>query len=343
MRAALSAACALVLLAPLSADEPAGGHVLALRGAVPVPMAQVTARAEPLDGEGVRLAFRTDDALRRMVALDVRPVPELTGLRSLSVRCRVSLDTGPAPRLAAVAFEGARLRHVTADSPLPVGEWTAAGLPLDVLWGMWDDGEAAWQPDRFWLGLVFDGPAEGTFELAGVQLSAEAHRPRRPLSVPVVDASRWRVHMDPAVSAALTMAAEGPAGADCLRLEFAFPGGRHMWITPAFRLGAANLASYRALRMTYAAELPPGIAGLLVMLGEEGGAQYLADPPPGPSSDWTAVEVPFERFRLGSWTKDANGRLDPEQVLALTIGAHGTAAGQGGRGLVRVAEVQFVP
>ena len=62
-------------------------------------------------------------------------------------------------------------------------------------------------------------------------------------------------------------------------------------------------------------------AQLLVMLGERGGASYVAHTArPLGSPGRVRSYVPIGSFRLGGWSKDANGRLDTDNVVAVRIG-----------------------
>jgi hypothetical protein len=127
-----------------------------------------------------------------------------------------------------------------------------------------------------------------------------------------------------------------------MKLEFTFPGGKHMYCVPATPVPEVELEGYVGLRFTYKAALPPGIEGLLVMLGESGG-QFPADPAPPPSDDWTTVTLLFSDFELGSWSKDDNGQLDPNKVSSVHIACHGAATGAGGPGTIWATDIEFVP
>jgi hypothetical protein len=48
-------------------------------------------------------------------------------------------------------------------------------------------------------------------------------------------------------------------------------------------------------------------------------------------------------FKLGSWSKDDNGKLDLDRIGALSIGTHGGVDGDGGPGLIEVCNIRFVP
>jgi hypothetical protein len=60
---------------------------------------------------------------------------------------------------------------------------------------------------------------------------------------------------------------------------------------------------------------------LLVILAEEGGADYLATTPRSlgaPGLEQTVI--PLSRFRLAGWSKDADGHLSPERVTEIRVG-----------------------
>ncbi|HUS93105.1 MAG TPA: hypothetical protein VM695_14700, partial [Phycisphaerae bacterium] len=136
---------------------------------------------------------------------------------------------------------------------------------------------------------------------------------------------------------------EGPGGGACVKIDYAFPGGRHMFVVPTVPVGEAELAGYRALRLTYRATVPEGIAGLLVMLIETGGAQYCVEPAPPASEQWRTLTIPLADLRLGRWTKDANARLDLDDVRSVAVGIHGTATPARNRGTIHVAKIEFIP
>lgn len=321
---------------------------LPLDGANIVPVGGVEARLERRGRGPVAIAFGKDGPERRLVALEAPVTGGLAGARSLLIRFRAMLPAGAAARPAVVLFQRQGAWFKVGNAGVPVGQWADDGLSLlSVRKAPFssDSGDTPdWRSvDRVWVGLVVDGQVEGTFELLTAEFSSEPYRPSGPLGVPLQPAERWSVAQDQAVRSALTVPDEGPGGRACMRLEFTFPGGRHMYVVPSLSLPAVDLDGYRALRFGYRAALPDGIGGVLVMLCEEGGAQYYCDPAPAASSDWVSVELPFDRLKLGAWTSDADGSLDLDQVRQIAVGAHGRATGRGGAGSISVAGIDFVP
>lgn len=328
--------------------ELAADRAFSLTAFTPAPVGGVDTQLRELGDGGLQLSFRSREEARRLVAVESRPEGEPAGIRSLQLRCRLRLAEGHAPRLAAVFFEGDGVWFKVSALPVPVGEWVEGRLPLTSLrraaFSKDESGPLRWERvEKVWVGLVVDGPTEGTIEFDDVRLSTRPYRATEPLPLAVEDPSRWSVGKDEAVSARLTTPDDGPGGGPCMKVEFTFPGGRHMYLVPTIRVPEADLEGYGALQFTYRAALPDGIEGLLVMLIEEGGAQYYAEPAPPPSLDWTTLSIPFEQFTLGGWTADANGKLDLDRVGSIAIAVHGTAAGGGGSGVIHAAEVRFAP
>jgi hypothetical protein len=312
--------------------------------------AKLAPAADSALGKGaVRVTFRKAGDERRMLALEARPAGAIAGARAVALRYRLTLAKGEAPRLALVCFDGnGGAWFKVGSEPLAVGDAAEARLPVGSLkpaaFSAEPGAELDWDKvQRVWLGAVFDGPAEGTFELADARFTSEAYRPTRPLRITGDGPGAWSAGQDPAVQSALTTPNEGPGGKACMKYELVLPGGRHMYAIPSTPMPTAEVEGYRALRFAYKATIPEGIQGLLVMLGEQGGAQYWADPMPPPSAEWTTITIPFDRFTLGTWTKDPDGKLDIEQVNRVFIGVHGTAAGNGGSGTIWATDVEFVP
>ncbi len=319
-----------------------------------VPIGGVKARAERVDDAdngkaALKVTFQKTGEERRLLALEARPRGSLIGVRAVALRYRLKLAKGRSPRPAVTVFEqGGGVWFKVGSSPVTTGEFADRRLSVASLrqaaFSDDESGELEWDNvEKVWIGLVIDGPAEGTFELSDARLTSEPYKPTQPLRITGDGPGKWNVGKDPAVKATLTTPAEGPGGKSCMKFEFRFPGGRHMYAVPSTPVQSAELEGYRALRFTYKATLPEGIQGLLVMLGERGGAQYCADPAPPPSADWTTLTIPLEKFKLGGWSKDANGRLDLEQVGRVMIAAHGTAAGAGGTGTIWVTDIELVP
>jgi len=326
-------AIALLLVSGAAA---AGGRV-PLSGARLVPPAGMTAS---LDGK--RVTFKKASGERRLLAFESH-LEGLVAAKALEVRYSLQAKGGTA-RLAFLAYGASGNAWFRIGSrPLTAGDALEARLALrswvEAEFGRGDGKAFAWRDiGRVWFGIVIDGPAKGTFDLTDAALTSEPYRPTRPLAVPSADPKLWNLSHDRA--ATLTLAAE--AGA--MRADFTFPGGRHMYAVPSVRLQELELSGYAGLRFSYRATLPKGMGGLLVMLVERGGGtQYIAEPAPAASADWTTVTIPFARFKRGSWSEDDNDRLDLDDVRAVAIGAHGTTPERPGKGSIRVRDIVFVP
>ncbi len=324
-------------------------------GAATAPLGAGSAwRLEPLPGVRVsfhrtaaggigRLAVRKSGGERRMIALaNGFRAPAFTG-REVVVRLSARLDAGLAARPAVLFFEpsGGVWVRVGAE-PIRNGR-QRVGIPLRGLrpaaFSHDDNGKPDWNAiRRVWLGFVIDGAGKAEFELHRAELSNQPYRPTRPAPLLAGRKVTWRIGHDPAVTA--TAHAKPPL---LLRVQFHFPGGRHMYMVPSAPVSARDLGAYAGVRITYRAQLPAGIPGLLFMLAEGNGAQYFAAPAPPPSATWRTVVIPFSEFKLGTWTHDPNGKFDPDQVRSVCVGAHGTAAGNGGDGWIEVRTLEAVP
>ena len=294
----------------------------------------------------LKVSFKKADEPRRLVALEGRPAKSAAGAKALIARYRLTLKTGEA-RLALVTWDASgNAWYRTGSEPAKTGAFTdgrvAAGSPRPASFNQEPALEFSWDDiERVWVGLVIDGAAEGTFELSAARLTDEPYRAAEPLVLKFADTKLWGVGQDPAVTSELTVANEGPNGEPCTKLAFTFPGGKHMYLVPSMALPQSDLEGYSALEITYQAQLPPGIQGLLLMLGESGG-QFMVEPMPAPSEKWITATIPFADFKLGAWSKDDNGVLDLDRVQNIMIGTHGASTG-GGPGLIMVSDVRFVP
>jgi hypothetical protein len=334
------------VIAAVAEEGPGDGRV-PLRDAAVVEIAGVAAAIAAGPPDGVRLAFSKGDEDRRLLAVRL-PRPALAaGSRSLLAECRLQADGPCAARFAVVALEGEAVWGKVAAAPLAPDMSVTTGMPLDSL------RPTSFAPDpdgrldlarvqELWVGVAIDGAASGTLELSSVRVSAEPYRASEPLEVPFAEEALWECGADPAVQYGIRKGAP-PGGGDAIRISFTFPGGRHMYIVPRIPAPLADLVTYGALEISYRAELPAGIGGLLVALDEAGGAQYYADPAPPARADFTTVTIPFADLKLGSWSRDSNGRLDPGEVRSIVIGAHGTARGEGGEGRIEIARICFTP
>ncbi len=333
-------------------------HAAVVRPKAPwrvVPVAGVAATLDVLDagqggGQALRLRFAKAGPERRLVAIEGKPQGDPAAAKALSIMYSLDLAQGERPKLALLLLEkdgGAWFKLGAA--PLATGTAAEARLPLDGFrraeFAQDTDSEPRReQLDRVWLGLVLDGPAEGTLELGRVAFIGEAYRPTAPLPIACGDPAAWTIGKDAAAECRLAPAKDGPAGQPSMRIEFAFPGGRHMFATPALRLQDVELEGYRGIRFVYKAKLPAGIAGLLVSVAERGDhSQYYAEQTPEASAEWAIADIAFARLKLGPWSKDDNDRLDLNEIAGLTIGVHGSATEPKASGWIVVSEIELVP
>lgn len=305
--------------------------------------------AAPGGEEGTWLwQFRNTDSAPRLLALSGAldgGLPE--GLLSAQLRCSATLAEGNAPRVAVALFEKGGACWFAVGPTAPTAQVADARISLASLrpaaFSADESGQLEWSDVvRVWVGAVLEGRSAGTFRLSRAVLTSEPYRAERPLRLTGNGPGTWSVGKDPAVTAVVTMPQGGPDGQECMAVEFHFPGGQHMYMVPSTPVVPRELEGFSALRLTYKASLPPGIPGLLVMLGEQG-AQFYASQPPPASEDWTTITIPLEQFKLGEWTKDDNGRLDMARVSTVMVGCHGTAVGAGGPGSISVCDIELVP
>ena len=290
------------------------------------------------------ITFQKTAAGRRLLALsqDLKDVAEA---KAVDVSWKLT-GSGEA-RPAIVVYEaGGGAWFKVLGSLLEPGDWEDRRLPLTGL------RETAFSQDedhqldlskaeKLWVGVTLDGEAKGTLAVRQMVMSSEVYRPTKPLSVAIGDPKSWAIGQDPAVKSAVKAVPEGPAGETVIRLDYTFPGGRHMYFIPAVPIKGEELDGYRALRFRYKATAPDG-PHLLFMLQEPGGGQWIVDPPMPLSADWTTVDVPLEKLKLGSWSNDANKVLDMMSGIKVATGIHGVATATGS-GAIWVQSIELVP
>ncbi|NCO42588.1 MAG: hypothetical protein AUJ96_02630 [Armatimonadetes bacterium CG2_30_66_41] len=299
--------------------------------------------------DAVRIVFDKDDPQRRMLFVRAKPTGAAPGARAVAFRYRLQLDRPARARFAALVREADGESWVKVARPAELAtEWTVARVSVAAMrptdFSPLASGTIEWGTVRWvCLGLVLDGSAKGTLEISEARLTDEPQHPTAPLRLTGEGPGAWTLHKDAAAQGTLTTPNEGPVGQPCLKVEFTFPGGRHMFCTNSLPMPSVDLEGYRALRLTYKATPPPGISGLLVLLSEDSGACYRADPMPTPSAEWKTSTIPLDQFRLAEWTQDPDGTLDMEKVVSVWVGAHGVAAGAGGAGTLSVCDLELVP
>ena len=323
-------------------DEPLWAAPPAL---APCPGIEVTADPQ---AAGVKLTFRKPGEERRLLAVEVPAARRAGGAEALDFVYSLRLQGGVAKPVVVVFGKGGGVWYHTGARPLEAGTRRLARLRLKSLRKAAFSRGGGDAPDwanveKLWLGVVLDGKAAGELTLHGAAMTDRPYRPTGPLAIACTSAKLWSIGKDAAATAKATSAKGAPGGAACVRIDYAFPGGRHMYMVPTVPVGAGEPDGYRALRLTYRATLPDGIAGLLVMLIEAGSSQYAAEPAPPASEQWRTLTIPLTSFRLGRWSKDANGRLDPAEVRSVAVGVHGVARGTAAKGTIEVAKIEFVP
>jgi len=321
-----------------------------LQGLSPATTAGLQARMHPgQSGNAVRLVFAKTGEERRFIGLAGSPGDDIAGARTLRVRYRLRVEGAESVRMAALLLgdDGARWLKVGAPGPVPSGVTTAA-LSLSSLQAAAFSEAKSNTPDlsrvhRAWVGVVVDGKVSGTLDLLAAAFSDAPPRAAEPLRITDNAPDAWELFCDPATGAIVTTPDEGPEGQRCMKLQLTFPGGRHMFANPHVAPPLADLEGYSALRLRYKAELPAGISGLLVMLGESGGGTYRAEPMPPPSDEWVTLTVPFPQMRLGEWCSGDNAKLDLDRLEWVFVGVHGTATGDGGPATIWATDIEFVP
>jgi len=312
-----------------------------------VPPAGMEATLEA-EGAKQKLRFRKAGTERRLLAVELDALPRTPQAKALCLTYSLRLTGGEA-RAALVAFEkDAATWFRLGARPLETGEKIEARLPLKALHkaAFSRDGGNAMDWDgvqKLWVGVVLDGKASGELVLHSAEITDRPYRPTRAMAIPCTDPKQWGLAHDPAAKAAVTAGNDAPGEAASVKIDFAFPGGSHMYVVPSVRLADVDLTGYRALRLTYKATVPEGIGGLLVMLIERGGAQYPAEPAPATTGEWRTLTIPLKSFHRGGWSKDDNGRLDLDDVASVAVGVHGTARPARARGAIHVAKIELVP
>jgi len=349
VRLLLITALAASVLAPGVAVAQADVDV-ALRDYQPVDLPGVKLSVVKAPPEGVEVALRYSKTSqeRRLLALQAKPEGDAEGAKTLNLKYRVQLLSGSAPKLALIVYDadGGSWYKVSSE-PVVVDKMTDGRLSVTSLrqaaFSSDASGELEWaNVEKVWVGVVIDGPSNGVLELGAARLTNEPFKRDKPLAITGDGPGKWSVGKDPAVTAQLTTPDEGPDGQPCMKFEFSLPGGRHMYAIPSTALPTSDLDGYSALQLTYRAELPAGIKGLLVMVGEAGGAQYMVEPMPAASDEWVTLTIPFSQFQLGGWTKDANNQLDLDQCRTVFVGTHG-AADAADEGVIMAVDVKFLP
>ncbi|MCC6626164.1 MAG: hypothetical protein IT340_02055 [Chloroflexi bacterium] len=337
--------------APVGAEtKPLGDGAAGLGGldlpALPGVTATLT-KAPAEGGETLQLKFSKPTPERRLVAWQAKVAGNFAFARSLDLRVRLTGVPTEAARLATVLFQrDGGVHYKIAAGALTAGDWQALRLsltnPREAAFSQDASGRLEWDGlERVWLGVVIDGPANGTLELSRAVWTSELPAAAAPVTIPLGQPADWNLGHDPAVIAKSSLVNEGPNGEPVMRFDFTFPQGSHMWLVPGLTLKLNDVEGYRALRYTYKTQLPKG-PNLLFGIAEAAGGQYVIDPPLAPSETWKTHEQPLAGLKLGAWSKDADGAFSLEPGVALQCGLHGTA-NPGGPGVIWIAKLELLP
>lgn len=329
---------------------PLGDGPNGIKGLTLIPLQGVKAELTP-GADALKVTFAKEGEERRFVAFAAQREGIAFAPKALEASYSLTVKEADVSgiRLGLLLYEkggGAwfKLGRPLAESATPTNMRFSVQSFREAAFSQDANGQLDWaEVNRLWFGLLVDGKVQADFELHRVMLTSRPYRPTKPLSVFRPDTNAWSPAADKAVEHKMAAAKDGPNGAPCIRYTFNFPGGRHMYATPSQAFPETEVSAYAGLRLTYKADLPKGINGLLFMVAEQGRAYYCATPAPPASDTWTECNVPFSAFKLASWTKDANGRLDLDLITRIIIGAHGTAQGKGGNGMICVADIQLLP
>ena len=136
-------------------------------------------------------------------------------------------------------------------------------------------------------------------------------------------------------------ASAGPESTPAAVLEFSFSATQYNWNWATVGTAGLDLSGFTAVRVTYRTEVPAGFASLSVMLREStGGSYWVPQVLPLSPRRWHTAIVPFSRFTVPAWSKDANSTLDLDLVTAVSIGLE---TARSGPGRVILADVELLP
>ncbi len=292
--------------------------------------------------------------VRRLVSLRTDDTNGLAEARALELRYDIAADRDFSPFLTVIVHEddggawykisqrpvtaGAETAHEPRTIRLPLRAFRRAAFAQDD-----DEQMRPEQAKVIEVGLLIDGRAQGIWTIHDLTLTSEPFKPSEPFVIMSYEGGPWILSKDPAVKGKVVTARETPYDVTGMRFAFTFPLGRHMYALPRLPLPEAEYEAYSGVKITYRATLPNGIDSLLVSLFEADGSQYHAEPAPPAGKDCQTVTIPYDRFKLGGWSHDENERLDRDQIVAISIGLHGTAKSGDGKGVIEVEDVAFVP
>lgn len=307
---------------------------------------EVTRAMDPTTaGPKVSVTFSKPGEERRFLALETTPLKPLAQYKAMELAFSVKASEGMVLMPAIMLYEkdgGAWFRsgHQVKNTNGRTMRFSLAGMRQaafststgeDVAWG---------KVDRVWFGFLADGKGQGTFTINKIVLTSESYHPTKPVSIFETNVARWSTSADPAVKKQLSIVKDDQ-GRPMLKNAFTFPGGGHMYLTPAQPVPEIELGAYAGLRFTFKAVLPKG-PNLLVMVNE-GGGQFVARSTPPTTGEWQTVTIPFANIKLAGWSKPKDTKLDVDAITSITFGVHGIATGKGGSGEILLRDIEVVP
>ena len=112
----------------------------------------------------------------------------------------------------------------------------------------------------------------------------------------------------------LSIQKEGAAAGQCLKVEYQSPARTAFAI--AHVIDGAKLAGAKGLALSLKADAK---ATLGLVIEEKSGGRYMRIVPLTGGQDWTRVDANFTGFKLDQNSKDADGKLDAEDIKQLII------------------------
>lgn len=295
-------------------------------------------------GPKVSVDFAKPGEERRFLALETAPLKPLAAYQAMELTFSAQAEAGVSLMPAIMVYErdGAvwfRSGRAIENTPGKTLRLSLAGM-RQAAFSTNAGPDVAWDKvNRLWFGFLADGKGTGSFAVTKLVLTSEPYRPTEPVSVFDPNAARWSVSADPAVKKELTTTKD-EQGRAVLKDSFTFPGGRHMYLVPTQPVPEIDMGGYSGLRFTYKATAPEGINGLLVSV-TEGGGQFVATPAPPASGEWQSVVIPFADFKLASWSKPQDTKLDLDAISGISFGMHGVS--KGGDGEILLRDIEVVP
>lgn len=205
-----------------------------------------------------------------------------------------------------------------------------------------DNGKLDWDKVRkIVIGFVADGQGRARLTVTRAELTQAEFRPTKPLALPILGASHWRIAADKAIKE--LGCEDWQQDGRGVRLHFKFPTGSHMYFVPSMPLPAADFGVYSKIRLTCRVRTPKPL-GLLMMVNGAGGA-YSGKPQRTKAGDWDVYELTLNELKGVSWAQGIAGKtLPPDSITAIVVGCHGVASKESdGKGEIIVRSLELIP